>query len=430
LKTYTGTTIKNKTNRHSIYFGWYILAAAVILTSYQSATFTYGFTNFLTPIATTLGWSYAQISLATTIRGIQVGAMDPFVGMIVDRWPARWLMILGTLTYAVGVVILSKATSLAVFYTGFMVMGLGGTFCYSMVPQTILARWFKKNIGKVSGFLSMGFSIGGMFVPFIVKGIDAFGWQRLMQYLALGVVVLGLPLALLFRNRPEEYGLLPDGAVPLSGGAPQTADDSVIGFKDVLKMRAFWLIGIASMFHMIAVNALTIHIVPYLTSASVGMTREMAALSITIFSLVSLGIRLLYGFLADIYPKKNVFAISGGITTVALVMLGMINNTFTFMVIFSIVYAFGVAGSTSLRVPIARDYFGAKNFGKIFGWICLFSVVGGVAGAPLAGWVYDTQGTYFPIWYIFAGMTALATILFLMLPLPAAARKSRELTHA
>jgi MFS family permease len=404
-------------NKSGIYFGWFILAASVILLSYQSATFVYGFTAFITPMASTLGWTYAEISLATTIRGIQVGMLDPFVGIIVDRWPARTLMILGTLTYAVGVVILAKASNLAVFYLGFLVMGLGGTFCYSMVPQTILARWFKKNIGKVSGILTMGFSIGGMFVPFIVKGIDYFGWQNLMLYLALGVVILGLPLSFLYRNRPEDYGMLADGATPLIDGEVRKAEVSVTGLKQAVKMRAFWQIGIAAMLNMIAVNALTIHIVPYMTS--IGMDRKTAALSITIFSMISLGVRLLYGIMADKYPKKNVFTLSSAITTAGLVMLGLLTNSFTMMVIFSIVYAFGVAGSTALRVPIARDYFGASNFGKIFGWLSLFTVIGGIAGAPLAGWVYDTRGTYFPIWYVFAVMTALSALLFALLPLPA-----------
>jgi sugar phosphate permease len=294
-------------------------------------------------------------------------------------------------------------------------MGLGGTFCYSMVPQTVLARWFKKNIGKVSGILTMGFSIGGMFVPFIVKGIDIYGWQKLMLYLAGGVLVLGLPLSLLYRNRPEDYGLLADGVLPANAAA-SAETDSAIGFKEVLRMRAFWVIGIAGMLNMIAVNALTIHIVPYLTS--IGLDRATAATSITIFSLISLGVRLLYGIMADNFPKKNVFALSSGITTVALVVLGLLNDSFAFMVVFSIIYALGVAGSTALRVPITRDYFGAKSFGKIFGWLSVFTVVGGVAGAPLAGWVYDARGTYSPIWYVFAGMTALATILFLSLPLP------------
>jgi MFS family permease len=73
----------------SLFFGWYIVAAAVILTGYNSAMFVYGLTVFLTPIAATSGWTYTQISLATSIRGLQIGALDPVAGILVDRWPAR-----------------------------------------------------------------------------------------------------------------------------------------------------------------------------------------------------------------------------------------------------------------------------------------------------------------------------------------------------
>jgi MFS family permease len=345
--------------------------------------------------------------------------------MLVDRWPARRLMVLGTVVYALGVIVLSQAANLVVFYLGFMIMGLGGTFCYSMVPQTVLARWFKKNIGKVSGILTMGFSIGGIFVPFIVKGIDAFGWRDLMLYLAFGVVILGLPLSLFFRNRPEDYGMLADGVVPSSVTAsPDT--DAIKGFKQVLKMRAFWLIGLAGMLQMLAVYALTIHIVPCLTS--LGMTNTTAALSVTIFSAVALGVRLLYGFLADIFLKKYIYAFSTAITTVSLVMLSFLKgDSFSSLVFFSVVYAFAVAGSTAMRVPITRDYFGAKNFGTVFGWVSVFVVVGSVMGAPVAGLVYDTRGTYFPIWLIFAGLTALATVLLLMLPKPSVGKAYNRL---
>jgi len=136
-----------------------------------------------------------------------------------------------------------------------------------------------------------------------------------------------------------------------------------------------------------------------------------------------LGVRLLYGFLADIFAKKYIYAFSCGVTAVALVMLSFLNgDSFASLVIFSIVYAFAVAGSTTMRVPITRDYFGAKNFGTVFGWISVFVVIGSVAGAPVAGWVYDTRGTYFPIWLIFAGITVVAMVLLLMLPSPVAGK--------
>jgi MFS family permease len=145
---------------------------------------------------------------------------------------------------------------------------------------------------------------------------------------------------------------------------------------------------------------------------------------VTIFSAVALGIRLLYGFLADIIPKKYLMVISCGISAIALVMLSALDGkSFAAMVVFSVVYALGVAGSSALRVPILRDYFGAGNFGTVFGWVSVFTVIGGVTGAPLAGWVYDARGTYFPIWLVFAGLCALAVIFLLMLPTPVSGKQ-------
>ena len=50
--------------------------------------FLYGFTAFMTPIAATFGWSYAQVALASSIAGMETGALNPLVGMAADRWPA------------------------------------------------------------------------------------------------------------------------------------------------------------------------------------------------------------------------------------------------------------------------------------------------------------------------------------------------------
>ena len=63
-----------------------------------------------------------------------------------------------------------------------------------------------------------------------------------------------------------------------------------------------------------------------------------------------------------------------------------------------------------------REYFGVRNFGAIFGTLSVFTVIGGITGAPIAGWVYDASGAYFPIWFVFAGLTVIGLILLLMLP--------------
>ena len=397
-----------------LFFGWYIVAAAVILTGYNSAMFVYGLTAFLEPMAATMGWTYTQISLATSIRGLEIGALDPIAGLVVDRWPARRLMLISSIVFAAGTIIISRSTNLAVFYIGFLVAGLGSAFCHNMVPMTAIARWFRKNIGKATGILYSGFSLGGLFVPLVVKAIDAYGWQDVMLFMAFGALILGLPLSFAFRSRPEDHGLLPDGRI--SDGTTATST-SVFGLtvREVLRTRAFWIIGIAGTLQITAVHAVTVHAVPSLTST--GFDRSTAAIGVTIFSVTGIPMRIIYGILADMFDKKYVYALSNGITTVALVLFGLLDgNSFAMMALFGVIYGLGVSGAMCVRVPITRDYFGVKSFGAIYGMLSIFTVIGGVAGAPIAAWVYDSSGTYFPIWYIYAGLTATGMILLLWLP--------------
>jgi sugar phosphate permease len=399
-----------------IFFGWYIVAAALVLMTYNSAMFAYGFTAFLTPITATFGWSYAQVSFASSLRGLETGALDPFVGVAADRWSARKLMFIGIIILSLGIICVSQSTSLAMFYGGFLILGLGSAIGVSMVPMTVIARWFKKNIGKASGIQATGVAIGGLFTPLLVSGIDAYGWQDFMVYLALGGLAVGLALTFLFRNRPEDYGLLPDGKIQ-GGTEDESSSDFGMEAKKALRTRAFWYIGIATMLQMMAMHALTLHMMPYLTS--LGMERSRAAVAVTIFSVVTIAGRILYGISADIFSKKYVIAFSMLLTAVGLTIFHLLDgSSFAMVVIFAVVYGIGAAGAMPLRTPIVREYFGVKRFGTIYGLMGLFLTSGVAIGAPLAGWVYDTRGVYDPIWLIFACLTAVGMVLILIMEPP------------
>jgi len=397
-----------------IFFGWFIVAASVVLTGYNSAMFVYGLTAFITPMTVTSGWSYTQVSLATSIRGLEIGALDPLAGIIVDRWPARRLMLLGTIVFVGGVIIISQAGNLAVFYAGFLIAGLGSSFCHNIVPMTTIARWFKKNVGKATGILSMGMAVGGLCVPLMVKAIDTWGWQDVMLYMAAGGLVLGIPISLLFRNRPEEYGMLPDGQKTEELIDLSTPDPGVTT-REAVRMRAFWIISVVGMLQMTVAHAVTVHMVPYLSS--LGMDRSYSAIGITIFSVVSLVMRVTYGVLADMFPKKYVYALSNTVMCISLVIFGTLDgSSFAMLALFTVIYGMGISGAMPLRVPVTREYFGVRSFGTIYGLLSVSTVIGGIIGAPAAASVYDATGSYFPIWYVFAGLNFLNVILLMFLP--------------
>lgn len=401
-----------------MFYGWYIVAASVLLMVCNGGILMYGFTAFVNPIAVTFGWSYAQISLATSLRGVETGALNPFLGMVVDRWPSKRLVLIGIILFGLGLLWLSQVTNLAMFYISFLVVALGSSLGVVMVPTTLVARWFRKDIGKASGIMAMGTGIGGVLLPFLVKIIDTYGWQNTLIFLAVGIWILGIPLSFVFRSRPEEYGLLPDGKPQdnLESSARLRSYDFGTGVRQALKMPAFWYIGVSTMFQVTAASAVTLHMMPYLTS--LGMERSNASMVAMLVPLASLAARIPFGLLADIFTKKYVMACSAGLISVGLFLFWLIDSSspFWLMLLFAITYGFGIGGFMPIRPPILREYFGTKNFGTIFGLTSIFITIGIITGPPVAGWVFDTLGVYGSIWLIFSGIAAAGAILVLAIP--------------
>lgn len=408
--------------RPVIFYGWYVVVAGLLLMAYNDFAMIYGFTAFVNPIAATFGWSYTQISLAMSLRGIETGVLNPLVGTIADRFPARRLVLVGIIIYGLGILCISQASNLFMFYIGFLIIGLGNSLAVFLVPATTVARWFRKNIGKASGILAMGGGIGGALVPLLVKIIDTQGWQTTLLFLAGGAWAVGIPLSFVFRNRPEDYGLLPDGKPQDDLKSSSSVGEYIpsSGILKAFKTRAFWNLGIASTFQIVGMSALNVHIMPYLTS--LGVDRGSASIVAMLIPLSSLASRIPFGLLADVFRKKYMIASSICLMSAGLFLIWLTDgSSFGLIILSAVIFGLGLGGFIPLRMPFLREYFGTKNFGAIFGFTSLFTTIGLISGPPVAGWVFDTYGVYGPIWLIFSGIAIVGAIL--MLTTPPAIRK-------
>ncbi|MFC2067393.1 MFS transporter [Chloroflexota bacterium] len=404
--------------RVSVFFGWFIVAAGVLIGTYHGGAIGFGFTAFIAPIAATFGWSYAQISLGLSFRGLEVGALDPFVGMAVDRWSAKRLVFIGVVLYGLGLVCISQASNLAMYYVGFLILGLGNSLSIHVVPQTTIARWFRRDLGKASGVLALGGSLGGVLVPVLVIMIDAYSWQTSLLVLALGFWAIGIPLSFIFRTSPEAYGLLPDGKPQYEVKGPSSLEsyDFSVRVKDALKMRAFWHLSIASLLQMGSIHAGITHVMPYL--ASLGVGRSTAGTVAMIIPLLSLSARVPFGWLSDKFRKTYVMAVSAALTSAGMFLFWMIDGSNLWsMIAFAVVFGLGLGGPSPLRTPIVREYFGIKNFGTIYGLMGVSNMLSLLIYPPVAGWVYDTLGIYGPIWLIFGAASAIGVAIMVTTPL-------------
>jgi OFA family oxalate/formate antiporter-like MFS transporter len=406
-------------NKSRLFYGWYIVLAGLVLTTYYSAVFTYGWTSFVTPILATFGWSVTQLSLASTLRGIESGVFNPLWGVAIDRWPLRRLMIIGVFFSALGIFIISQASNLWMYYAGFLVMGIAASSATSMIPNTAISRWFRKDVGKANGLFYVGMGLGGVLVPLLTFLIDKFGWRETLLYAAIGMLVIGLPLSLVFRNRPEEHGLEPDGRnIETNTAFSKASQDNDTEMRQVFKMRAFWYLNVVVLFQSAVLGIMSLYCMPYMED--LGISRTSASFIISLFTIISVCVRMPMGMLGDVFRKKYMIAFTLGMVGLSLLLFWLFNSRtpFWLTVMFAVFYGVGIAGIMPLRMPILAEYFGRKNMGKLFGVISIPSMIGGVAAVPLAGMVFDSMHSYKPVLLALAGFSLVSVLLMLIMPPP------------
>ena len=401
--------------KQKFFYGWYIVISGAMLGWVFSSLMGYGWTAFVGPIISTFGWSMAQVSLASSLRSLEIGVFNPLWGPAVDRWPPNWLMRLGVLCASLGLFCLSQMQNLWMYYLGFLLAGVGSSLATGMLPLVVISRWFQKDIGKANGLFFMGVGLGGVSVPLVVGLIDRLSWRTTLLYTAIGFFVLGLAASFVFRSRPQDYGLEPDGKGPNRTKKPDSDSDLEFGtpFKEALRMRAFWHIAAVTIFQNATMSTVMLYAIPYLTS--LGMTRRTAGTTIMLYTLVSLFGRLPFGILADVFKKRYVVALSIGLQVAGLFLYWLLGGKSPFwaILLFAIPYGIGISGVMPLRVPLLVEYFGIKNFGSILGLTSIFIAMANIICPPLAGWIYDTTRDY-KVWWlslVVLGIAAMISIL-------------------
>lgn len=401
--------------RPKIFYGWWIVSACFIISLSVGGFVTFGFTAFFLPIKEEFGWSYTQISLAPALRGVEVGLLAPLLGLIIDRWGPRRLVFLGTICIGLGMIWVSFTNSLLTFYAAYALVAIGISGISPTVLMTALAHWFHKRIGLAAGIMASGFALGGLLVPLVVSLIDTFQWRTSMFVLGIGIWVIGLPLSLLVRHKPEHYGYLPDGDPSLAGNTgpnPATPSyaDRDIPTKTALKSRTFWQITMSMALQFTILNAIIVHIMPYLDSVNV--PRSIATLVVMGLPLASIIGRLGAGWLSDRYNKIGVATVFLAATTAGIILFSYSSGDTLWMLgPFVILFSSGWGSSATLRVSLIREYFGRKNFGTIFGFMMGTITLGQIFGPVFAGWVFDNWGSYHYVWLIYFFISVLSVIL-------------------
>ena len=414
----TSPDSESVSNRTPIFFGWWIVTAGMTLSIYTSGVFFYGFTALFNPLRAEFGWSRAATSLAFTLQRGESGVAAPIVGILADRYGPRRVMVGGVIIAGLGLLLLSRINNLPMFYAAFFISAIGFSAASPTVGYIAIANWFRRRRSRAMAILATGAGISGFMVGAVVWLIDAMGWRQALVVLGVGLWIIGIPLSMTFRHRPEQYGTYPDGIPPEAplSGARRTPEPS-FSFSRTVRTEAFWVLGIVNSLWIFAHTGVVAHIIPALTldaNASLALA-GVAASAIPVFSI---GGRLVMGTLADYYDKRLIMIISMASQLLGLMVLAVgFDNPLGIMTAMAF-YGFGIGGYIPVRRALQADLFGSRDFGKVMGAMETVALVGGLAGPVFAGWIADVRDSYQLAFWVFS-LGILAAIPLMLRARPA-----------
>jgi MFS family permease len=429
--TDTHTTEKPGKKRRPIFFGWYMVAASVLTNTIFSAAYFQGFGVLIIPIERAFGWDRWVISAALSLRQLESGIVSPAVGFLLDRLSARKLIFWSAVISGAGFIGLSFTTGIVTFFLFFVVISLGASgVSHAVTWPVIISRWFRRNRGLATGLAVMGPIFGSPLVILNAQIVEVQGWRAILVGYGILILIGVTLLSMLVRDRPEPYGLRPDGDPPEesasmehSTGPLRRRPDAGLTLHAVFRTKEFWLFT-SYLSGTFAVNsAVQGHMIPYFQQ-DIGLSAAWSAVVMSMVFIISGIGRIGGGYLLDRMDYRLVLAVVAAMMGIGLLYLQVVAvKTVWATLPFALMFGVSFGCLVPMRGTVGSIMFGTRTIGGILGLLQGGPIAAGVIGPLVMGIIFDLNGNYsVAIWGLIV-VSALMVPLSLAMASPAALAK-------
>ena len=402
------------------FYGWTIVAVLSVISFAGGVETNPVLGVFQGPMTDDFGWSRALYTMPMSIGSFIGGVVALAVGPVMDRHGSRWVMTAAIALMGLTFVLMGAVQEL---WHHFVLQILGRTIIAStffMVIGVVVPKWFVAMRGRAAAFANLGQRAGQIAFPVMVERILTFGTWR-TAWVAMGVAVWVsslLPALLFLRRRPEDYGMLPDGAdlraAPDGASAsPRRGVPREVSFdrRAALRSPAFYLIAGAVSIQSFVTTSIHFHWFSYLTDA--GVSSVVAVISVSLSPLVSMPVSIAAGFAAERVPVQRLMAASYFLMGASIALFLFADNAL-------LSYLFGVVFGTATGIlftvmnVVWADYFGREAVGGIRGLVSPIHMLSNSLGPLTAAWSFDVTGSYALIFTVSAALSAVGGALLLL----------------
>lgn len=409
-----------------VFYGYVVLLIGSIGVFCTIPGQTIGVSVFTDPVKDALGLSRNQFSNAYLIGTVTSALLIGKAGVWFDRYGARNIAFIAA--FVLGIALLLSSSSLVMsdfikqslgvdsWIVPFIIMSIlffmlrfSGQGVLTMASRNMIMLWFDKNRGKVNAFssiaISFGFSASPLWVDML---IEENGWQGAWKWLALILLVFSILIFIFYKNKPEEYGLIPDGA---HFTKKQKEQEVVIvkqyTLKEAKKRRAFWMFSLMMAFNGFFITGLTFHVVSIFENE--GFPKSDAISIFFPMSVVAVSFSLVFNYLSDYIRLQLILflmIIAGFIACLGFILLPTI-----FGIPF-LIFGFGsMSGFYGVLNTIAwPKFFGRQHLGAISGRVMSFIILASALAPSIFSLFYTGLGAYHLLGYLGIGILVILGI--------------------
>lgn len=384
----------------------------------------YAWSVFATPMAEYLtevsGQKVESLAIVFTIAN-SLGPITMIGGGIInDKVGPRWIMLFGGILYGVGMISSGFVTSASVltFFFGF-VLGFGGSMVYGVVVSNSV-KFFPDHKGLAGGISTAAYGSGAIIMPGIANAlIESQGVTN--SFKILGVVMTSIILVSSFFVKKCPPDFVPEGYTPPQVTVKSGPADK--NFKGMLTDGRFYLMVV-----MLLCGAFSGLMITSQASGvaqnMIGMTAASAAVVVSVLAVFNTAGRILSGFISDKLGEARTLIIVFLLILAGQVMLFVSPNIGAPVFVVGVcMIGFGFGSIMGIYPGFTASQFGLKNNSVNYGIMFIGFAASSNLGPLSMSAIYTSGGSYQPA-FVIAGILSLVGIVFALIFLARARRKS------
>ena len=380
----------------------YLIVFGACLTQFTVIGLLLSYGLFFKTFEVEFGWSRTLLSSGSSLAFLVMGGLAAFGGQLSDRYGPRLVLAFTGTMCGLGFVLLSYMSHAWQLLIGFGLFVGMGMSTHDVVTLSTIAHWFEKRRGIMTGIVKVGTAAGQFTIPPIAAFLlVTHGWRSAFMMMGLGAIVLLLVAAWAV------------GAPSATTGSDPTKTVSGYSFAEAHRTRIFWMFCAIQFLFLPSLATIPLHIVVH--GMDLGMTATVAAALVSTMALASVLARLAVGSFFDRVGGKGALILCLVPLLASLLALLVVNTPKSLFAVI-VVYGFAHGGLFTVMSPVVAEYFGLKAHGALFGSIIFFGAISGSVTPVLAGYIFDTTGSYSMAFNFLIAMASSGLILTLVLP--------------